>query len=103
MTRVRRVAAGTFRSLRVRNFRLFFVGQLVSQVGNWLTLTAQTLFVLHLTGSGIALGLVAAAQFLPVLVLGPWAGLVADRSDKRRLLIAVQAVVMLQSIALAGL
>lgn len=103
MTRVRRVAAGTFRSLRVHNFRLFFVGQLVSQVGNWLTLTAQTLFVLHLTGSGIALGLVAAAQFLPVLVLGPWAGLVADRSDKRRLLIAVQAVAMLQSIALAGL
>jgi MFS family permease len=103
MSAARRIAAGTFRSLRVRNFRLFFVGQLVSQVGNWLTLVAQALFVLHLTDSGVALGLVAAAQFAPVLVLGPWAGLVADRSDKRRLLLTVQAVAMLQSFALAAL
>jgi hypothetical protein len=70
MSAARRFASGTFRSLHVRNFRLFFVGQLVSQVGNWLTLVAQALFVLHLTDSGIALGLVAAAQFAPVLLLG---------------------------------
>ncbi|MEP6625914.1 MAG: MFS transporter, partial [Acidimicrobiia bacterium] len=93
----------TFRSFHVRNFRLFFGGQLISQVGNWLTLVAQILLVLTLTDSGIALGLLAAAQFGPVLVLGPWAGLVADRSDKRRLLLIVQAIAMAQSFALAAL
>lgn len=93
----------TFLSLRTRNFRLFFVGQLVSQIGNWLTLLAQSLLVLRLTDSGIALGLLVAAQFGPVLVLGPWAGLVADRSDKRKLLLIVQAIAMAQSFALAAL
>ena len=93
----------TFASLRVRNFRLFFVGQLISQVGNWLTLIAQTLLVLKLTDNGVALGGLAAAQFGPVLVLGPWAGLVADRSDKRRLLLIVQTIAMAQSFTLAAL
>lgn len=101
--RLKRVSDETFRSLRTRNFRLFFGGQLVSQVGNWLTMVAQTLLVLKLTGSGIYLGLVAATQFGPILVLGPWAGLVADRSDKRRLLITVQSIAMVQSFALAAL
>jgi MFS family permease len=100
---VRRYARGTFRSLEHRNFRLFFGGQLVSQVGNWLTLVAQTLLVLSLTDDGVALGVLAAAQFGPVLLLGPWAGLVADRSDKRRLLLIVQAVAMAQSLVLAAL
>jgi MFS family permease len=103
MFRVRRAAEETFRSLHVRNFRLFFGGQLISQVGNWLTLVAQTLLVLKLTGSGIALGVLSAAQFGPVLVLGPWAGLVADRSDKRRLLLTIQTIAMLQSFTLAAL
>jgi MFS family permease len=100
---VRAAAQDTFRSLRYRNFRLFFYGQLVSQVGNWMTLVAQTLFVLRITDSGIALGVLAAAQFGPILLLGPWAGLVADRSDKRRLLLGVQTLAMLQSFALAAL
>jgi MFS family permease len=95
--------AGTFRSLQVRNFRLFFTGQLISQVGNWLTLVAQTLLVLELTDSGVALGLLAAAQFGPVLLFGAFAGLVADRSDKRRLLLLVQAFAMAQSLLLAAL
>jgi MFS family permease len=103
MRSLRAAAHDTFRSLRYRNFRLFFYGQLVSQVGNWLTLVAQTLFVLKLTDSGIALGLLAAAQFGPILVLGPWAGLVADRSDKRRLLLIVQTLAMVQSFVLAAL
>ncbi len=103
MTRFRRATNDTFRSLGVRNFRLFFGGQLVSQIGNWLTLVAQTLLVLKLTDSGVALGLLAAAQFGPVLVLGPFAGLVADRSDKRRLLLVVQCVAMGQSFCLAAL
>jgi MFS family permease len=93
----------TFHSLQVRNFRLFFTGQLISQVGNWLTLIAQTLLVLKLTDSGFALGLLAAAQFGPVLFLGAFAGLVADRSDKRRLLLWVQTFAMFQSFALAAL
>jgi MFS family permease len=96
-------ARETFQSLRVRNFRLFFMGQLVSQVGNWLTLIAQTLLVLHLTNSGLAVGVLAACQFGPVLVLGAWAGLIADRSDKRRLLVIVQVIAMAQSAVLAAL
>lgn len=64
----------TFRSLRVRNFRLFFVGQLISQVGNWLTLLAQTLLVLGLTDNGVAVGALTACQFAPVLLLGSWTG-----------------------------
>ena len=103
MTAIRRTFDATFRSLRVRNFRLFFTGQLISQIGNWLTLVAQTLLVLKLTDSGIALGALAAAQFGPVLILGPWGGLVADRSDKRRLLLIVQSIAMLQSFVLAVL
>lgn len=91
---------GTFRSLRVRNFRLFFYGQLVSQTGTWLTMVAQTLLVLSLTRSGITLGLLTACQFGPVLLLGPWAGAVADRADKRKLLFTVQSLAMVQSVAL---
>ena len=93
----------TFASLRIRNFRLFFGGQLISQVGNWLTLVAQALLVLELTDSGVALGFLAAAQFGPVLVFGAFAGLVADRSDKRKLLLGVQIFAMVQSFALAAL
>ena len=92
--------AGTFRSLRHRNFRLFFTGQLVSQTGTWLTMIAQTLLVLSKTGSGLTLGLLMAAQFGPVLLLGAWAGAVADRADKRKLLVQVQALAMFQSVLL---
>jgi len=103
MTRFKLATDDTFRSLHSRNFRLFFGGQLISQIGNWLTLVAQTLLVLKLTDSGIALGLLAAAQFGPVLVMGAFAGLLADRSDKRKLLLTVQVLAMLQSFALAAL
>lgn len=103
MTRLRLGAADTFRSLRIRNFRLFFIGQGISQVGHWLTLIAQTLLVLDLTDSGFALGLLAAVQFGPVLLLGAWAGLVADRSDKRRLLMRVQTFAMAQVFVLGAL
>jgi len=101
--RIGQAARETFISFHVRNFRLFFVGQLISQVGNWLTLVALALFVLHLTGNGFAVGVLTAFQFVPLLFLGPWAGLVVDRSDKRRLLVIVQSLAMLQSFALAGL
>ena len=92
----------TFRSLRHRNFRLFFTGQLISQTGTWLTMVAQTLLVLSLTKSGVTLGLLTAAQFGPVLVLGAWAGAIADRADKRKLLMTVQLLAMVQSLALGA-
>jgi MFS family permease len=103
MTRLKLVTGETFASLRIRNFRLFFAGQIVSQTGTWLGMVAQTLLVLHLTDSGVALGLLTAAQFGPVLLLGAWAGVVADRSDKRRLLLIVQSLAMLQSFAMGAL
>ena len=103
MTRLRVFSHETFRSLHTRNFRLFFGTQLVSQIGNWLTLIAQTLLVLHLTDSGVAVGLLTACQFAPILLFGAFAGLIADRSDKRRLLIFVQFFAMAQSFVLAAL
>lgn len=93
----------TFRSFEIRNFRLFFGGQAVSQIGTWMRQIAMALLVLHLTDDGVAVGLLTAFQFAPVLVLGPWAGLVADRSDKRRMLLIVQTGLMAQSFALAAL
>ena len=93
----------TFSALWVRNFRLFFVGQFVSNSGNWLTIVALTLLVLHRTGSGVAVGLLGACQFGPMLVLSAFAGLVADRSDKRRLLYLTQSLEMAQSATLAVL
>ena len=90
----------TFRSLSVRNFRLFFFGQLLSQTGTWMTMVAQTLLILDLTGSGVLLGLLGAAQFGPVLLFGAWAGAVADRVNKRKVLFATQVGAMGQSLVL---
>lgn len=91
MTRLRLATDRTFLSLRTRNFRLYFTGQIVSTVGTWMQDVAQTWLVLQLTRSGTAIGLLTAVQFLPVLLGGAWGGLVADRVDKRRLLIGTQA------------
>ncbi len=79
--------ARTFRALRVRNYRLFSAGQVVSLIGNWMQFTAQDWTVLHLThNSGSALGWVTAMQFLPVVLLTLYGGKLADRYDKRTLL-----------------
>jgi MFS family permease len=93
----------TFASLQYRNFRLFFTGQLISQIGSWMRQIAMALLVLKLTDNGVAVGGLVAFQFLPVLVIGPWAGLLADRSDKRRLLLIVQTCLMANSFVLASL
>ncbi|HJQ73040.1 MAG TPA: MFS transporter [Actinomycetota bacterium] len=78
----------TFASMHIsRNFRLFFVGQLISVTGTWVNWTAGAVLVLELTDSGIALGIEAALLFLPVLLFGVWAGSLADRFDKRRILV----------------
>jgi MFS family permease len=87
MTRLRAFGSDTFRSLRVRNFRLFFLGQIISQTGTWMQMIAIGLLVLAITDSGVAVGLVTAAQFLPILVLGAWGGVLADRRDRHHLLI----------------
>jgi MFS family permease len=84
-------ARRTFQSLRVRNYRLYFTAQLISNSGTWMDRVAQAWLVLHLTGSGFDLGLVTGLQFLPMLLFGPWGGLVADRVNKRKLLFFTQA------------
>jgi MFS family permease len=100
MNRLRLAASRTFKSLGVRNYRLYFLGQIVSMSGTWMQSVAQAWLVLELTGSGVALGTVTALQFLPTLVLGPWGGLIADRMDKRKLVIWTQAASALLALAL---
>jgi MFS family permease len=92
-----------WRALQHRNYRLFFGGQLVSLIGTWMQSVAQSWLVLQLTGEPIMLGLVAAAQFLPVLVLGLFGGLIADAAPKRRTLIATQTSAMLLAFILFAL
>src|SRR5207253_5223880 len=82
---------GMFRSLRVRNYRLYAAGQLVSLTGTWMQRVAQDWLVLQLTNSGTALGIVTALQFAPALVLSLYGGALADRGNKRKLLLATQA------------
>lgn len=100
-TRIGRTLSQTFLSLRNRNFKLFFVGQSISNVGNWLTNVALLLLAYHLTHSGLAVGLMAACQTGPILFLSAWAGAIADRSDKRRMLMWTQSLEMSESVGLA--
>ena len=100
MTAVAATARRIFSSLRVPNYRIYFAGQAVSLSGTWMQGVAQAWLVLDLTGSGTAIGLVLALQFLPVLLLGPLGGVVADRADKRRLLVATQVAAALLATAL---
>jgi MFS family permease len=93
----------TFRSLRVRNYRLFFFGQLVSVSGTWMQQVAQDWLVLRLSGRALPVGIATALQFLPVLLFGFWAGLAADRLDKRRLLVAAQSAMGLLALVLGVL
>lgn len=90
-------------SLSIPNYRRFFVGQAVSVSGNWMQNVAAIWLVLHLTGSGTAVGLTAAAQFLPLLLVGAWGGLLADRIPKRRLLSITQVLLALPPLALFAL
>ena len=94
MTRLRLATGSTFRSLRVRNYRLFFFGQLVSVSGTWMQHVAQDWLVLHLSGSGAAVGVTTGLQFLPMLLFGMVGGIVADRFDKRKVLLATQSTAM---------
>lgn len=95
--------ATTFRSLRHRNFRLFWYGQLISLVGTWMQAVAQQWLVYQLTDSASKLGIVAAASSLPVLLFSLWAGVFIDRLPKRPVIIATQVVSMLLAFVLAAL
>jgi MFS family permease len=91
----------TFRTLRIRNFRLLFSGTIVSQTGDFLQLTAQGWLVLVITGSPLSLGVVGFAQAAPRLALAPVVGKLADRFDRRNLLLLAQAGFLLQTLVFA--
>jgi len=91
MTITHRAPSRTFRSLRSPNFRLFFIGQAISATGTWMQSVTIGIVVLHITGSGVALGMTTVAHFGPLLLIGPWAGVLSDRFDLHRLLVGVNA------------
>jgi len=90
-----------FRSLKYRNFKLFFYGQSVSLIGTWMQKTAVSWLVYRLTGSALLLGLVSFVSLIPSLVLAPYAGSIVDRHNRYRILVITQVVSMLQAGALA--
>jgi MFS family permease len=100
LTRVIRAGRVTFAAFSVPNYRLYFAGQATSLAGTWMQMTAQAWLVLTLTHSSTALGVIIGLQTLPVLLLGPYGGVVADRVDKRRLSIILQAAMGVQALIL---
>lgn len=100
---VRAATRRTFSSLSNRNYRKYFFGQSVSLVGTWMQTTAQAWLVLTLTHSATDIGVVVALQTLPMLLLGPYGGVIADRIDKRRLMIVLQSMMGVQAAVLAVL
>lgn len=92
-----------FRSLRVRNYRLFATGQVVSNTGTWMQRIAQDWLVVSITGSSAAVGITTALQFLPMLLFGLYGGVIADRVSKRKLLLVTQASMGLTGLVLAVL
>jgi MFS family permease len=92
-----------FRSLRHRNYRLFFAGQLVSLIGTWMQSVAQSWLVYRLTGSTVLLGTVGFCGQIPVFLLAPLGGTVADRHNRQKIVIATQAASMILAAVLAGL
>lgn len=90
-------------SLHVRNYRIYFLGELFAKAGVWIQITALSWLVLDLTDSGTALGFVFGSRFLPVLLLGPWGGLIADRNDKRKVLRSTQLASFALGLVLAVL
>jgi MFS family permease len=103
VTRVLRVGRVTFAALSVPNYRRYMGGQAISLIGTWMQMTAQSWLVLTLTHSSTALGVVIALQTLPVLLLAPYGGVIADRVDKRRLMVALQSAMGVQALILGVL
>jgi MFS family permease len=101
--RARAAGRVTFAALAVPNYRRYIAGQAVSLSGTWMQMAAQSWLVLTLSGSATTLGVIVGLQTLPVLLLGPYGGVVADRVDKRRLMVALQAAMGLQALVLGVL
>jgi MFS family permease len=99
----RGVAATTLRALRHRNFQLFFSGQIISLTGTWMDSVAQAWLVYRLTGSSVLLGLITFANQIPVFLISPIGGHIADRWNRHRIVIATQAASMVLALTLAGL
>jgi MFS family permease len=100
VTRVVRAGRLTFAALSVPNYRRYYGGQAISLIGTWMQMTAQSWLVLTLTHSSTALGVIIALQTLPVLLLGPYGGVIADRVDKRKMMIALQSAMGGQALIL---
>jgi MFS family permease len=100
VTRVISAGRVTFAALSVPNYRRYYAGQSISLIGTWMQMTAQSWLVFTLTHSGTMLGVIVALQTLPVLVLGPYGGVVADRVDKRLMMIALQSAMGVQALIL---
>jgi len=92
MDAIRQFGHRTFSSLSIRNYRLYFIGQGISQCGTWMQTIALGWLVLTISGSGTQLGLVIALQFVPLLVASPWGGILVDRFNKRRILYYTQTI-----------
>jgi MFS family permease len=100
MTRLRLLGRDTFSALRIPNYRRYYVGQAVSMTGTWMQMIAQSWLVLQLTHSSVQLGVIVALQALPVLLLGPYGGVIADRVNKRRLMVVLQSLMGIQALVL---
>jgi len=101
-SRLQRFSYG-WRALRHRNFRLFFAGQSISLIGTWMTRVATSWLIYRLTGSALLLGLVSFAGQIPTFLLAPFAGVLVDRLNRRKMLVWTQTLAAVQSLALAGL
>ncbi|PIR83641.1 MFS transporter [Candidatus Kaiserbacteria bacterium CG10_big_fil_rev_8_21_14_0_10_51_14] len=101
MSAIRQLGHQMFASLKIRNYRLYFIGQALSNAGTWMQIVALSWLVLQLTGSGVALGTVLAFRFLPMLLAGPFAGIVVDKFNKRHILYATQTSLALLALALS--
>jgi MFS family permease len=97
------VIGRTFASLRVRNYRRYFAGQVISITGNWMQIVGEMWLMVKLTGSGVSVGLTAGLQFLPILLFGAWGGLLADRVPKRTLLTITQLSLAVPALTMFGL
>ena len=99
--RVREAGRRTFRAISVRNYRLYFTGQVISVSGTWMQTVSQAYLILFpLHGTGVDVAIATSLQFLPLLLLGPFGGLIADRLDKRKVLYATQGTAGVLALAL---
>jgi MFS family permease len=103
MTRLKGIGRVTFAAFAIPNYRRYISGQSVSLIGTWMQMAAQSWLVLTITGSATTLGLIVALQTLPVLLLGPYGGVIADRVDKLRLMTVLQVAMGVQALVLGVL